>query len=165
MFWIKGWLIRLLLILSRPLFGCRLPHTLRSRWHLPILGLTVLRLMRAVWGRFPYCARLAFLWWPETYLLAALSSLLSMVRSLQLLSLPGSAEFPNPQQLWHYGVDTSSTPNQIVATVDNIGSSWPTGLHMLQSRSRTRMILALSLLRAEWSRAGQPNAWHCNGSD
>jgi hypothetical protein len=45
----------------------------------------------------------------------------------QLLSVPGSLNFPQPQQLWHYGVDVGAT-NAIVATIDTIGTSWPTGL-------------------------------------
>jgi len=47
----------------------------------------------------------------------------------QMLSVPGSLGFPLPQQLDHYGVDTSLTPNTITATVDFIGATaWPTGL-------------------------------------
>jgi hypothetical protein len=46
----------------------------------------------------------------------------------QLLSVPGSLGAPTAQQLWRYAVDVSGTANSIVATVDNIGTSWPVGL-------------------------------------
>jgi Protein of unknown function (DUF2793) len=47
--------------------------------------------------------------------------------AFQLLSTPGSLEFPNPQQLWHYGVDIG-TVNNVVVNIDAIGNSIPTGM-------------------------------------
>lgn len=46
----------------------------------------------------------------------------------QLLSVPGSLAFPSPQQLWHYGVDTSGVANTITVAVDALVVAYVTGL-------------------------------------
>lgn len=46
----------------------------------------------------------------------------------QLLSVPGSLQYPPATQLWHYGVDTSSAANQITVSVDNLVTAYLAGL-------------------------------------
>jgi hypothetical protein len=46
----------------------------------------------------------------------------------QLLSVPGSLAFPSPQQLWHYGPDTSGAANTITVSVDALVVAYVTGL-------------------------------------
>ncbi len=50
--------------------------------------------------------------------------------AFELLSVPGSLEYPPPASLDHYGVDISSSANSIIASCDSIGSSWPTGIYV-----------------------------------